>query len=46
MAKYDRFNKTTGVADGVLNADPDVFFTSVMTPPVGTNFTSDPRIAL
>ncbi|MEO6252070.1 MAG: hypothetical protein ABIO79_02085, partial [Ferruginibacter sp.] len=38
------FNKTTGVADAVLNVDPDVFFTSVMTPPVGSNFTSDPRI--
>jgi hypothetical protein len=33
-----------GVADGVLNADPDVFFASVMTPvtpPVVANFTSD-----
>ena len=38
------FNKTTGVADGVLNADPDVFFSSVMTPPLGSNFTSDARI--
>ena len=38
------FNKTTGVADGVLNVQPDAFFTSVMTPPVGSNFTSDPRI--
>lgn len=41
------FNKTTGVADGVLNANPDVFFASVMTP-VGAGvvqvFTSDPRI--
>ncbi len=36
------FNKSTGVADGVLNADPDVFFATVMTP--GPNFTSDPRI--
>lgn len=33
-----------GAADGVLNADPDVFFASVMTPPVGSNFTSDPQI--
>jgi uncharacterized repeat protein (TIGR01451 family) len=36
-----------GVADGVLNADPDVFFASVMTPvspPVVLNFTSDPQI--
>ena len=41
------FNKTTGVADGVLNADPDVFFASVMTPVGGgvtQVFTSDPRI--
>lgn len=36
-----------GVADGVINADPDVFFASVMTPvapPVLQNFTSDPQI--
>jgi uncharacterized repeat protein (TIGR01451 family)/fimbrial isopeptide formation D2 family protein len=36
-----------GVADGVLNADPDVFFASVTTPvspPVVLNFTSDPQI--
>src|SRR4051794_38850871 len=36
-----------GVADGVLNANPDVFFASVMTPvtpPVVLNFTSDPQI--
>jgi hypothetical protein len=41
------FNKTTGVADAVLNADPDVFFASVMTPIGGSvinNFTSDPRV--
>ena len=41
------FNKTTGVADGVINADPDVFFSSVMTPvspPVVLNFTSDPQV--
>ncbi len=37
------FNKTTGMADGVINADPDVFFNSVMTP-VFVNFTSDPQI--
>src|SRR6185295_8038549 len=29
------FNKTTGVADGVINANPDVFFSSVMTPLTG-----------
>ncbi len=41
------FNKTTGVADGVINANPDVFFSSVMTPvtpPVVTTFTSDPQV--
>jgi hypothetical protein len=38
------FDKRTGLADGVLNADTDVFFQSVMTPPVTNNFTSDPRI--
>ena len=44
------FNKTTGLADGVLNADPDVFFASVETPvtPPGNpnyiNFTSDPQV--
>ncbi|MFL6230224.1 MAG: lamin tail domain-containing protein [Pyrinomonadaceae bacterium] len=41
------FNKATGAADGVVNADPDVFFSSVMTPvvsPVVLNFTSDPQV--
>jgi hypothetical protein len=38
------FNKNTGAADGLLNVDTDVFFNSVMTPPVTNNFTSDPRI--
>jgi hypothetical protein len=41
------FSKTTGVADGVMNANPDVFFSSVMTPVTGKvllNFTSDPQI--
>ncbi len=42
--KIRSFNKTTGVADGVLDEDPNVFFTSVMTPPAFDNFTSDPRI--
>jgi hypothetical protein len=39
------FSKTTGIADGVINADPDVFFFSVMTPeaPPALNFTSDPQ---
>ena len=35
------FNKTTGLADNVMNADPDVFFASVIT---SGSFTSDPRI--
>jgi hypothetical protein len=41
------FNKTTGLADGVINADSDVFFSSVMTPappPLNINFTSDPQV--
>lgn len=41
------FNKTTGVADGVLNIHPDVFFASVMSPVTGSVtqvFTSDPRV--
>jgi hypothetical protein len=40
------FNKTTGVADGVLNLSPDAFFTSVLTPVIlpAIVFTSDPRI--
>jgi len=36
-----------GVADGVLNADPDVFFASVKTPVAGAvvlDFTSDPQV--
>src|SRR6185369_11000749 len=36
-----------GVADGVINADPDVFFASVTTPVGGSvvlDFTSDPQI--
>ena len=41
------FDKTTGLADGVINVDPDVFFASVLTPvspPVLLNFTSDPNV--
>ena len=41
------FNSTTGVADGVLNVTPDVFFSPGMTPLGGgvtQNFTSDPRV--
>jgi hypothetical protein len=41
------FSKATGVADGVLNVDPDVFFSSVRTPVGGSvvlDFTSDPQV--
>src|SRR6185312_544237 len=38
------FNKSTGVADGVLNTTTDNFFSSVLTPPVSNNLTSDPRV--
>ena len=40
------FNKTTGVADGVMNVDSDVFFASVMTPPGAgeVTFTTDPNV--
>ena len=41
------FNKTSGTADGVLNIDPDVFFSSVKTPVAGSvvlDFTSDPNV--
>ena len=37
------FNKTTGLADGVLNITTDNFFASVMSTASGT-FTSDPHI--
>ncbi|HEY3414477.1 MAG TPA: Ig-like domain-containing protein [Armatimonadota bacterium] len=37
------FDKTTGLADGVLNADMDVFFASVKSTQTST-FTSDPRV--
>lgn len=40
------FNESTGVADGVINADSDVFFASVTTPPLAGEvvFTSDPNV--
>jgi len=41
------FNKTTGVADGVMNLNTDTFFASVMTPLTGGvtgNFSTDPRV--
>ncbi|HSV12656.1 MAG TPA: hypothetical protein VLI90_00240, partial [Tepidisphaeraceae bacterium] len=44
--RFRSFNKTTAVADGALNANPDTFFSSVLSPVPsgGLNFTSDPRI--
>ncbi len=42
--RFRSYNKSTGVADGALDADPDSFFAPVMTPPTATNFTSDPHI--
>jgi hypothetical protein len=40
------FNKTSGLADGVINVDPDVFFASLLTPPGAgeVSFTSDPNV--
>jgi hypothetical protein len=37
------FNKATGIADGAMDLDPDVFFNALMTP-ANINFTSDPQI--
>ena len=37
------FNKTSGIADGVMNFSPDFFFGTLMTP-ANVNFTSDPQI--
>ena len=45
--RFRSYNKTTGVADGLLNVDPDVFWASVMTPPTTgatATYTTDPRI--
>jgi hypothetical protein len=40
------FNKTTGTADGVLDIDPDVFFSSILSSAGSgeVTFTSDPNI--
>lgn len=40
--RFRSYSKSTGLADGALDADPDQFFSTVMT--AGTNFTSDPHI--
>ena len=45
--RFRSYNKTTGATDGYLDADPDVFWSSVMTPPTTgatATFTTDPRI--
>lgn len=44
--RFRSFNKSTGTADNVLNIDPDVFFSSVLTPPLSgeSSYTTDPRI--
>jgi hypothetical protein len=42
--RFRSFNKATGFADGVLDANSDVFFQPVMNPGLTNNFTSDPRI--
>lgn len=41
--RFRSYSKTTGVADGALDVNPDSFFSSVMTP-APNNFTSDPHI--
>jgi hypothetical protein len=40
------FNKSTGLADGIINANPDAFFSLVTTPPGAgqLTFTSDPNV--
>ena len=44
--RFRTFNKTTGIADGNLDINSDVFFASVLTTPSagGFNFTTDPQI--
>ena len=45
--RFRSYNKSTGVADGALDADPDSFWSSVMTPPTTgstATYTTDPRI--
>jgi hypothetical protein len=39
--RFVTFDKTTGLEDGVLNADSDAFFDTVKT---AGSFTSDPRV--
>src|SRR4051794_19754269 len=44
--RFRSYSKATGLADGAINADPDAFFSPVMSPapPGGVVFTSDPHI--
>ena len=42
--RFRTYNKATGVPDGALNVDPDVFFASVLTTGVPKNGTTDPRV--
>jgi Putative Ig domain. len=42
--RFRSFNKATGAADGILDANSDIFFQPVMNPGLTNNFTSDPRI--
>jgi hypothetical protein len=42
--RFRSFNKATGSADGVLDANSDIFFQPVMNPGLTNNFTTDPRI--
>jgi hypothetical protein len=42
--RFRSFNKVTGLPDGVLDVNSDVFFQPVMNPGLTNNFTSDPRI--
>lgn len=40
---FRSYNKSTGIADNYLNAAPNAFWVSVMTPPSSTTTTTDPR---
>jgi hypothetical protein len=42
--RFRSFNKATGVADGALDANSDIFFQPVLNPGLTNNFTTDPRI--
>jgi hypothetical protein len=42
--RFRSFNKATGSADGILDANSDIFFQPVLNPGLTNNFTTDPRI--